>query len=325
MSLMVSVDAVQSLKFDRELPILSQSNFRDKPMIKKLQAITIYKDPFYYIAFPSCITLDNNEILVSCRRALDPRYLLTDDAPKELKSKVIHVEARSHQAIVRLDANLEPIGEPETVPLNTEAADQDGSLIKLASGRILLSAFSWYPFPPPFADTIRTYKRPFHGTPETTGANYLMWGAFTRHTDDNGKTWHTSGPFPALGTGEGAVAELSDGRIYYNSRRHWDPAGSTYDRALRWAAWSTDGGATWKDPQITTILPDGARGSIGNGSGCVLAEPSSRMWPQKYPDPGRAVSSGSVAGWSIHRRTRRPYVRPWRCSTGRSRTLPKSA
>jgi len=89
------------------------------------------------------------------------------------------------------------------------------------------------------------------------------------YSDDNGKTWHTSGPFPALGTGEGAVAELSDGRIYYNSRRHWDPAGSTYDRALRWAAWSTDGGATWKDPQITTILPDGARGSIGNGSGCL--------------------------------------------------------
>ncbi|MBT3602090.1 MAG: hypothetical protein HN521_03400, partial [Candidatus Latescibacteria bacterium] len=144
-------------------------------MIKKLQDITLYKDPFYYLAFPSSITLDNGEILTSCRRALDPRYLLTDNT-SELQNKVIHVEARSHQALIRLDANLNAIGDPESIPLNTEAADQDGSLIKLSSGRILLSAFSWYPFPPPFADTVRTYKRPFHGTPETTGSNYLMWG-----------------------------------------------------------------------------------------------------------------------------------------------------
>ncbi len=43
------------------------------------------------------------------------------------------------------------------------------------------------------------------------------------YSDDGGNTWHTSAPFPAYGTGEGALAELSDGRIYYNSRRHWAP------------------------------------------------------------------------------------------------------
>lgn len=89
------------------------------------------------------------------------------------------------------------------------------------------------------------------------------------YSDDGGKTWNTSEPFPAMGTGEGAVAELSDGRIYYNSRRHWDPPGSDYDKSMRWTAWSEDGGATWKDPAVSKVLPDGARGAIRPGSGCM--------------------------------------------------------
>ena len=42
------------------------------------------------------------------------------------------------------------------------------------------------------------------------------------YSDDGGLTWQTSEPFPENGTGEAALAELSDGRIYYNSRVHWD-------------------------------------------------------------------------------------------------------
>ena len=75
------------------------------------------------------------------------------------------------------------------------------------------------------------------------------------YSDDDGKTWHTSDPFPAQGTGEATVAELADGRIYYNSRRHWAEEGSNPRR--RWTAWSDDGGATWKDLTICEVLPDG--------------------------------------------------------------------
>ncbi len=75
------------------------------------------------------------------------------------------------------------------------------------------------------------------------------------YSDDGGKTWHTSEPFPAFGTGEAAVAELADGRIYYNSRRHWAPEGKNPRR--RWTAWSYDGGETWKDLSICKALPDG--------------------------------------------------------------------
>ena len=42
------------------------------------------------------------------------------------------------------------------------------------------------------------------------------------YSDDGGKTWQTSKPFAEMGTGEAAIAELSDGRLYYNSRAHWN-------------------------------------------------------------------------------------------------------
>lgn len=74
-------------------------------------------------------------------------------------------------------------------------------------------------------------------------------------SDDGGHSWQTSEPFPAMGTGEAAVAELSDGRIYYNSRRHWAPQGVNPRR--RWVGWSQDGGEHWKDVAICEVLPDG--------------------------------------------------------------------
>lgn len=74
-------------------------------------------------------------------------------------------------------------------------------------------------------------------------------------SDDGGKTWKTSDPFPANGTGEATVAELSNGTIYYNSRRHWAEDGANPRR--RWTAISTDGGASWNDLTFCKILPDG--------------------------------------------------------------------
>ncbi len=74
------------------------------------------------------------------------------------------------------------------------------------------------------------------------------------YSDDGGKTWHTSDPFPENGTGEATVAELSDGRVYYNSRVHWQERPKNTRRRC---AWSDDGGQTWKDWKVVEILPDG--------------------------------------------------------------------
>ena len=95
-----------------------------------------------------------------------------------------------------------------------------------------------------------------------SGGNFPKHYNTAIYSDDGGKTWKTSDPFPAMGTGEGAVAELSNGLIYYSSRRHWDPKGL---KLMRWEAWSDDGGATWKDLAISRVLPDGARGKGSNG------------------------------------------------------------
>lgn len=74
------------------------------------------------------------------------------------------------------------------------------------------------------------------------------------YSDDRGKTWHTSDPFPENGTGEAAIAELSDGRLYYNSRVHWQERPKNTRRRH---AFSEDGGKTWKDWQVVEVLPDG--------------------------------------------------------------------
>jgi sialidase-1 len=74
-------------------------------------------------------------------------------------------------------------------------------------------------------------------------------------SDDGGKTWQTSEPFPAFGTGEATLVELDNGTIYYNSRRHKSTDGLNPRR--RYTAFSQDGGMTWKGLEVCEELPDG--------------------------------------------------------------------
>jgi len=62
------------------------------------------------------------------------------------------------------------------------------------------------------------------------------------YSDDRGKTWQVGEPIQS-GTGEGTLAELADGRLYYNSRSHM-----VVDHR-RQIAWSYDGGYRWVDWQ----------------------------------------------------------------------------
>ena len=90
-------------------------------------------------------------------------------------------------------------------------------------------------------------------------------------SDDGGKTWQTSEPFPEKGTGEAAIAELSDGRLYYNSRRHWAPEGKNPRR--RWVASSDDGGQTWNAGAICEVLPDGPQNTNYGCMGALVRLP----------------------------------------------------
>lgn len=74
-------------------------------------------------------------------------------------------------------------------------------------------------------------------------------------SDDGGKTWDTSTPFPAFGTNEAAVVELSNGRLLLMARRHLATDG--LDHSRKHLAWSDDGGQTWRDLRVSPVLPDG--------------------------------------------------------------------
>ena len=67
------------------------------------------------------------------------------------------------------------------------------------------------------------------------------------YSDDGGRTWQTAMPVQS-GTGEGTLAELSNGHIYYNSRCHM-----AVDHRRR-IAWSYDGGHMWTDWQVSEDL-----------------------------------------------------------------------
>ncbi len=83
------------------------------------------------------------------------------------------------------------------------------------------------------------------------GSNDQEWWPYHYNTsiysDDGGKTWQVSNPVQS-GTGEGTLAEMSNGDIYYNSRSHM-----SIDHRRR-IAWSYDGGNMYVDWRVCDDL-----------------------------------------------------------------------
>ena len=83
------------------------------------------------------------------------------------------------------------------------------------------------------------------------GNNDQEWWPYNYNTaiysDDGGRSWHTSAPVQS-GTGEGTLAELSTGDIYYNSRSHM-----SVDHRRR-IAWSHNGGEMFVDWRVSEHL-----------------------------------------------------------------------
>jgi len=107
------------------------------------------------------------------------------------------------------------------------------------------------------------------------GNNGQKWWPFNCncaiYSDDGGKIWQVSSPVQS-GTGEGTLAELADGRIYYNSRCHM-----AIDHRRR-IAWSHDGGHMWTDWYVSEHLREvgqpfyfkyGTKPSYGCNAGLV--------------------------------------------------------
>ena len=82
------------------------------------------------------------------------------------------------------------------------------------------------------------------------------------YSDDHGKTWHQSAPFPLDGTGESGLVELRDGTIYLNSRTHTR-------KGNRWVAFSDDSGENWRDLHQDDELFDGPPDVYGCKAGLL--------------------------------------------------------
>jgi len=91
--------------------------------------------------------------------------------------------------------------------------------------------------------------------------------ATTIYSDDAGRTWQAGAPVSIQGSGEGALLELSSGRLIYTARRSFFAEGQPL-RHERHYAFSDDGGQTWGDASMFDALPDGPRyrGKQGKGA-----------------------------------------------------------
>ncbi len=140
-------------------------------------------------------------------------------------------------------------GSPDGVPLNV-GAFQPGITLKFGKhkGRLLMAGRILGP-----KNSNDVEWRPYH----------YNAAAFS---DDGGATWQVSAPFPILGSGEAALAELSDGRILYSSREHMSVGN-------RFFGWSYDGGALWIEAYQDPTLPDGARGTSYGCMGGLIRLP----------------------------------------------------
>lgn len=117
--------------------------------------------------------------------------------------------------------------------------------------------------------TARVYNPPGARPPRYTLAIY---------SDDGGFTWHSSAPFPETGTGESALVELADGRVFFTARKSCFDTDPDRFHARRHVALSRDAGETWTGLRTLEALPDGPRyrggerrGSNYNGHFGMLA------------------------------------------------------
>lgn len=109
------------------------------------------------------------------------------------------------------------------------------------------------------------------------------------YSDDGGKTWIPSAPLPLGGTSEPSLVELSDGRIYFNSRTHSRGGNKRI-------AHSDDCGQTWRDEHEDDELFDGPPDVYGCKSALVRLPYDDRDI-LVFSSPGRKDIRHDITVW----------------------------
>ncbi len=248
----------------------------------------LYLESRYYCAFPAVCPLNASTLLVLFRRARDHRWFqrkpagIAEDPGFDA---VDHVDSRSHLCALRVRTDLTSVSNPVVLPMHPEAADQDASVLRLDTGRLLLAGFCWHPVPPTAAEPLKLRKAGLLGSPDTTGCLFVFWGGYTRISDDDGQSWTDHAFLPAVpghrdaveglrplfgGAVRGRPAELPDGTLALATYTN-HPTGRRYASHL---FCSSDHGASWRYVGPIAAAPDGA---AGYAEPCLLALPDGRL------------------------------------------------
>jgi hypothetical protein len=158
-------------------------------MIKILEQRALYRQPRFHAAFPSILRFTDDRLLLAFRRARDGLWLIPEGRREGLDplARMDHIDSRSHIALLELEPDGTPSSaEPELLPMDPEAADQDPSLLLLPDGQVFLSSFSWYPLPSDAAQHLAGRRPPGD---EYAGCRFLFWGSHANLRDRQPHSW----------------------------------------------------------------------------------------------------------------------------------------
>lgn len=157
--------------------------------MKLLGHCTLYRDPRFHSAFPSVIRFDDGRLLLAFRRARDALWLVPPERRGEIDpfGRMDHIDSRSHILLMELGPDGVPLdAEPDMLPIDPEAGDQDPSLLLLPGDRVFLASFSWYPLPAGHAGLLKGRSASGDSGP---GPRYLFWGSHTALRGRSAASW----------------------------------------------------------------------------------------------------------------------------------------
>lgn len=191
------------------------SKSSDKPGIRKIKDIIIYKDDNFFSAFPSVIKNGKNDYILAFRRSPERRLFG--------ESYSHHVDPNSYLVAVRSKDGEVWTEEPELIYAHPYGGSQDPCLLKLKNGNILCASYGWsFVRPEGFDKLKKPYFKAVHGA--------TFFGGFLINSSNNGKSWERpiktphvaseifndvfGNPLPAYN--RGAMYQGKSGRIFWS-------------------------------------------------------------------------------------------------------------
>jgi hypothetical protein len=212
-----------------------------------MENIIVYKDPGAYTCFPAIIRREDDELLVTFRRAGG----FSLEAVRQ--GKYDHVDKGARIGMSRSkdggktweSAKIFPVFDPE-------CGEQDPSINQFKDGSLMINFFQWRVVPEEEKDRLGYPARQQHD-----GSWSDVEGPCVIRSFDGGLTWDDqpimvdSSPLPRGGTSD-AVVELPDGTLIMGI--YGADYGSPYCRA--YTVKSKDRGKTWGSPALIAADPE---------------------------------------------------------------------